>query len=403
MSVAVPVIDHIDTGLKRIFLKTGVREYHPVTDIYDEVRMLRRTIEELRKYKMMVTAEGNKPKGGGKFTARYAIFNNGYRIVPADEDHALYISGEQITDDGQSGPVCIDTSLLSIGTNVTIHYEPPASELVRADAELEIISKAAYQGVITIDVTNGVAGTALPIGTHQMPVNNVTDAVAIANALGIEALAVRGSLLLTTGNNVSGLVLRGENAITTSLVIQPIANVANCQFEDIFISNSTFDGYTYVKHCALNSITSFAGYAEQCMLSGVIGVSDVGDTYFVDCKSGCVGLGTTDLPVFDISGIQQNIAFRNWSGPIKFINSTDTSNTICIDVTSGATVIIDSSCTAGTIIIRGISNLINNSTMTIDDAARIDSAKMVELVWSSPQASSVDELQKVKNLILATS
>lgn len=392
MSVAVPVIDHIDTGLKRIFLKTGVREYHPVTDIYDEVRMLRRTVEDLRKYKIMVTAEGNKPKGGGKFTARYAIFNNGYRIVPADEDHALYVSGEQITDDGQSGPACIDTSLLSIGTNVTIHYEPPASELVRADAELAIISKAAYQGVIAVDVANGVAGTALPIGTHQMPTNNITDAVAIANTLGIEALAVHGSLLLTTGDNVSGLVLRGENAITTSLVIQPIANVANCQFEDMFISNSTFDGYTYVKHCALNSITSFAGYAEQCMLSGTIHISDVGDTYFVDCKSGCVGLGTTDLPVFDISGIQQNIAFRNWSGPIKFINSTDASNTICIDVTSGATIIIDSSCTAGSIIIRGISNLVNTSTMIVDDQARVDSIKLAEATWSHSKAGTKGDI-----------
>jgi len=78
----------------------------------------------------MVTAEGNKPKGGGKFTARYAIFNNGYRVVPQNVTHSLYVSGEQITDDGQSGPDCMDTSLLSAGTNVTIHYEPPASELV---------------------------------------------------------------------------------------------------------------------------------------------------------------------------------------------------------------------------------------------------------------------------------
>ena len=130
MSVAIPVIDRIDTDLKRIFLKLGVVTYHPVTDIYEEVRYLRRTVESLRKYKIMVTAEGNKPKGGGKFTARYAIFNNGYRVVPQDVTHALYISGEQITDDGQSGPDCMDTSLLSAGTNVTIHYEPPASELV---------------------------------------------------------------------------------------------------------------------------------------------------------------------------------------------------------------------------------------------------------------------------------
>jgi hypothetical protein len=130
MSVSNPVIDYLDTATKRIYLLTGVREYHPVTDIYAEVRSRRRLDESLRKFPVMVTADGNVPKGGGKFTARYAVLRDGWRIVPADEDHSLYVSGEQITDDGQSGPACIDTTVLSVGTNVTIHYEPPASELV---------------------------------------------------------------------------------------------------------------------------------------------------------------------------------------------------------------------------------------------------------------------------------
>jgi hypothetical protein len=104
MSVSTPVIDRLDLSTKLIYLLAGTREYHPVTDIYVEIRDIRRTDETMRVFDMPVNAFGAVPKGGGKFTPRYARFNHGWQIVPEDTDHSLYISGEQITDDGQSGP-----------------------------------------------------------------------------------------------------------------------------------------------------------------------------------------------------------------------------------------------------------------------------------------------------------
>jgi hypothetical protein len=131
MSVLNPVIGNVDPILKRIFLAPGVTSYHPVTDIYTEIRNIRRTDDSHRWYKIPVTAAGNVPKGGGKFTPRYAIFNYGWRVVPDDVTHVLYVTGEQITDDGQAGPAVMDTSSLSPGVNVTIQYEPPAAEIIQ--------------------------------------------------------------------------------------------------------------------------------------------------------------------------------------------------------------------------------------------------------------------------------
>jgi hypothetical protein len=126
-------IHHMDLATKRIYLNPGVTEYHPVDDIYKEVRFIRSQDISLRVALLPVRAEGSIPKGGGKFTPRLAVFQHGWRIVPADETHSLYITGEQITDDGQSGPAVMNTAVLSPGTNVTIHYEPPAAELVGAE------------------------------------------------------------------------------------------------------------------------------------------------------------------------------------------------------------------------------------------------------------------------------
>ena len=123
-------IDHLDFLNKRIYLKLGTSTYHPVDDLYKEVRYIRSKDFSLRNMRMPITAEGAISKGGGKFTPRLAILRYGWRIVPQNVTHALYISGEQITDDGQSGPSCMDTALLDAGVSVTIHYEPATAEML---------------------------------------------------------------------------------------------------------------------------------------------------------------------------------------------------------------------------------------------------------------------------------
>lgn len=123
-------IKEVNLLQKRIYLNDGVVEYHPVEDIYKELRFIRRTDISLRVIRNPVSAGGNVSKGGGKFTPRYAVFNNGWKVVPQDITHSLYITGEQITDDGQSGPSCLDTSVLDPSSAVTIHYEPPTAELI---------------------------------------------------------------------------------------------------------------------------------------------------------------------------------------------------------------------------------------------------------------------------------
>lgn len=137
MSVLNPVIDHLDPQAKLIYLATDVRSYHPIDDIYKEVRNLRATTESLQQYFNPVSGGGAVPKGGGKFTPRYAVFNNGWRIVPEDVSHTLNVTGEQLTAEGGSGPECFDFTVLSVGTSVIINYEPSASEIIQlTDADI---------------------------------------------------------------------------------------------------------------------------------------------------------------------------------------------------------------------------------------------------------------------------
>jgi len=142
------VISHLDLANKRIHLNPGITEYHPVDDIYREVRFIRSQDASLRGTDMPVTASGNLPKGGGNFTPRLATFNNGWRIVPHPSTNVLYISGEQITDDGQSGPAVMDLDALPSDNKITIHYEPPAAELIVASVNVENLRDAVWNALL---------------------------------------------------------------------------------------------------------------------------------------------------------------------------------------------------------------------------------------------------------------
>ena len=126
-----PLIDNIDGPNRRIYLgidSVGV-EVVPM-DIYTEMRALRRTDENLRKFDLFLSGEGKVDKGGGSFTERYVKCLLGTRIVPYDGDHTLVIVSGIITDDGQQGIACFDRSLLTPGTLVDIDYQPPQVEVI---------------------------------------------------------------------------------------------------------------------------------------------------------------------------------------------------------------------------------------------------------------------------------
>lgn len=128
-----PVIGSVVLAEKRIYLAAGVRSYHPVDDLYKEMRALRRTDETLRVFPMPLVASGNVAKGGGKFTPRLVTFNDGWRVVPEDTSHMLDITGEQITDDGQAGPAVMDFDPLSSTSKVVVNYQAPEAEIIATD------------------------------------------------------------------------------------------------------------------------------------------------------------------------------------------------------------------------------------------------------------------------------
>jgi hypothetical protein len=390
MSVANPVIGLVDPVQKRIFLAPGVREYHPVSDIYNEIRYLRRVNENHRWYDMPIFGAGNVPKGGGKYTSRYAIFRQGWKVVPADETHALYVSGEQITDDGQSGPSCIDTTVLSPGSNVTIHYEPPASELVRADAEIEAIAKASYMGMVVIDLVNGVPGTALGIGTYARPSNNYADAATIAQIHGLQTFMFSpGTYILGAGLNFDTKILKGINAANVLLILEPGVSLTNSDIVDCSVTG-TLNGTTIIRNSYVFDLNYFSGFLFQSQLAGWVSISGAMPASIMACYGSVNGVD------IDLQYSGHSLVLADFSGDVRFINKTDNSP-VKVYLNAGCVHIMPSVTDGSGFHLDGVGRLVNNSSVAIADSQLISVESVAEGILRASENTPIHSNTKLIN------
>jgi len=124
-------VSSINYDAKRIYLHLDTVDTDLDTmDIYREVRVLRRTNENHRKYDPIIVAGGNIAKIAGVFyTPSYVQLLNGCRIVPYDGvDHTIRLIRDTFTDDGYSGVDCFDRSGIYYNVNIDIDF--PEIEIV---------------------------------------------------------------------------------------------------------------------------------------------------------------------------------------------------------------------------------------------------------------------------------
>jgi hypothetical protein len=100
------------------------------------------------------------------------------------------------------------------------------------------------------------------------------------------------------------------------------------------------------------------------------------NAYLIDCYSGVPGAST---PILDFGGTGTAVAVRNYNGGMTLKNKTGT-DACSIDINSGQ-IIVDSTVSNGTLILRGFAKLTDNSTppAIVDSTYLLDASMMVEL------------------------
>jgi len=287
---------------------------------------------------------------GGASLARVIEIINGYTITFEDGQYRAQIVN------GNS----------NIGENVNVNQVSVSTANSAGLQDLGSLQAASFNGGVTVNTSSSYTGTTFPVGTRQTPVNNMADALTIANERGLKVIYLASSITLSS-EDATGHEFIGDSAVVNTCTIDAGANVSNCTFKNLTIMG-TLDNANILRECSIGALSSLNGFIFQCALGDTITLGGNAQTTIMSCYSGVAGALT---PVIDMGGSGQALVLRDYSGGIKITNKTGNDN-VSIDLTSGH-VILDSTVSDGAIIVRGSGKITNSATGT----AVVDSLNLI--------------------------
>jgi hypothetical protein len=259
---------------------------------------------------------------------------------------------------------------VSVGTNNTTGFIDP-----------KFLELSLFDGGVAIHVTNGIeltpsgkAPSGGIIGTRQTPVNNMEDAITIANQRGLKTLYITSNIILDETCLCSGFILEGDSQTATIIEILPDADVTNCEFRNCHIEG-TLDGGNYLRECSVGDIVYFNGIIHECGLSGTVTLGGMMQATLWECYSNVAGGEALQYPIINLNGSGNSLAIRNWYGGLGLVNYSGGSS-VSIDISSGR-IVLDNTLTSGTIFIRGIAEVQGNTggtTINVDGLVASNSA-----------------------------
>lgn len=257
--------------------------------------------------------------------------------------------------------------------------------------DAESLQAASFFGTITVDPTNGIAGTAFPIGTAQTPVSNLVDAHTIGHDRGIFDLTLKESITIDQ-DFAEGWTLQGDN-ISTVATISASADLSNSTLRNLQVVGDTTGGSQYLRfeRCLIGTLTAH-GEFDYCGFAGTLTLNTAATNFtaLVNCFSLVAGGGPTQTPTIDFDGGDHDVVVRGWTGGLTVLNQTSALNDISMDFVSGQ-LVVGATNTGGTLTLRGICSLTDTSTMTVnDDTVEADVAFLMKLLRNRREQDPAD-------------
>ena len=373
-----------------ITLDSGVTEVDVEVDLYSDWKEFFKTSDN-SKFPLAFRTIGGDPLTPGSDAGAYFFIQNnlGWRIRPPEENTTILLTGNLAPEDSTL-PILIPT----IGSfQVLIAGLQPITQNI--DTIKTTLEFSTYNGGVYIDVTSGISGTDGVKGNEANPVDNLTDAQTIAVTRGFTKLYIIGDFTIPASANIDGYTIEGESPIKTTITVPGMASTEETEFRNCIVTGDVSGGTSYF-FVHIKELVGICGNLSQSVLhdcffeTGTIKISSGASkqvTLF-DCSS---VPEATSPPIFDVNGATPDIVFRNFSGSLDIRNITIAAQKVDM-VLHGGVITLDSSCTAGTFIIKGFGELINNSAGTTVDSSGLVASE----VWADPLALTVPKFMGLK-------
>jgi len=215
----------------------------------------------------------------------------------------------------------------------------------------------AYNGKVNLELGTSNVGVNFPVGTLGLPVNNLADALTIANDRGLDVIHIHNDWTFTYGTFIDDFTIEGDSLQKSEFTFEPDVIMLDCTIKDakctgditgiigfdnchLIDIGSTFTGVTSRDIIILDSLIDGSMFVPSAY-SGVIKV--------IGCWSNIAGSAT---PTFNWNNSNADLLVRNYTGGLTLSGCTQPIN-CSIDLASGK-VILDESVHNGNFTIRGV-------------------------------------------------
>lgn len=239
-------------------------------------------------------------------------------------------------------------------TKTTVIYPREPSSYVSADRsssssgtlkEQEAIEYASYQNCVWWAISEGYD---YPLAKYnrQYPGKILTDAINIAKTKGFSTIQVLDSGELDSGADFSKFKVIGQSHVNTYVNISEAANCLNSLFYELNISG-ILDGNNTVGNCITNDLSYFSGHIHDSSMRGDILLAGTGLAFIKNCSIESPLI----VPSINFLNSLMALSMPGYDGLLKIKHLTN--GNYCGIGLRGGVIIIEDSCTNGTIHISG--------------------------------------------------
>ena len=273
----------------------------------------------------------------------------------------------------------------------------------------DIINSQSFEGaMVWVDTDDGLPGIAFPRGTPTDEVDNLSDAIAIANRESLHQFHFRGTINASGSPGVTRYFILGVTP-ADSIIIGSALDVQDCSFERVAIVGSIVGRGSW-KDCSVAKTLNLSGVEgiwDNCGLAGNITLDATATEpiLFKDCVSVIAGIAK---PGLNCNNTAAGINFRRYAGGLAVTNFSNPAGTMTLDL-MGSEVSIDSAtCTNGVIVARGVGKLVDengdiipNGSITINGNLFIsnrlinaDQVSSAAAIWTEAEKDQVIQYSK---------
>jgi hypothetical protein len=236
-----------------------------------------------------------------------------------------------------------------------------------------------YDNAIYIDVVNGTPGTVYPAGIRQSPVNSLADALTLSSNYELSHFHIIGSLTISGGEDISGYTFDADRSLGNSVtLVNPKTELT--YFNDLTVSG-TLSGAARFTFCVLGEINNLSGGIKNSLTTNDVNFIAGGNNYMTECDT----FVTDPLTFININISDSNFNMIRGRGQYAVLGKTST-NVSSFDL--NGTVRVDSTCVSGTIVIAGLTRIIDESGPNcLVLQAALTNTSITNAVWNEELAN----------------